>query len=155
MTTTTTTRSITVDAPVETVFAFLADPARAKDAFPMGTKVAVSDLVTSPEGALASYRETMPVKLGPFHWDMSDTVTVEDYVANQRIVDSSPTGPIHEWTVEPSDSGTRLTFTGTVSSRVPLLDKVKVFVFTQGRGQARNMEMVLAHVKQLVEDGRG
>ena len=151
MGTTSTTRSIEIDAPVESVFAFLADPVKSVLAFPMGRKVTVSDIVASPEGAVTSYRETMPVKLGPLHWDMRDTVTVQEYVANQRMVDKSTTGPIHEWTVEPSGGGTRLTFTGTVSTRVPLLDKVKVFVFTQGRGQARNMDMVLAQVKTLVE----
>jgi len=151
MGTTSTTRSIEIDAPVEKVFEFLADPEKAVLAFPMGDKVTVSDIATSREGALMSYRETMPVTLGPFHWDMSDTVTVEEYVPNQRIVDTSSTGPIHAMTVEPSGSGSRLTFTGTVSTRVPLLDRLKVFVFTQGRGQARNMDIVLAGVKKLVE----
>jgi uncharacterized protein YndB with AHSA1/START domain len=151
VTTTTTTRSIVIDAPVERVFAFLAAPEKAVLAFPTGRKVTVSDIATSPEGAVTSYRETMPMRLGPLHWDMRDTVTVEEYVANQRIVDRS-TGPIiHAWRVEPSGGGTRLTFTGTVSSRIPLLDRVKVLVFTQGRGQARNMDMVLAEVKKLVE----
>lgn len=151
MGTTSTTRSIEIDAPVEKVFAFLADPEKSVLAFPMGDRVIVSKVATSPEGALLSYRETMPVTLGPLHWDMSGTVVVEDYVPNQRIVDTSSTGPIHAMTVEPSGSGTRLTFTGTVTTRVPLLDRLKVFVFTQGRGQARNMDMVLAEVKKLVE----
>jgi uncharacterized protein YndB with AHSA1/START domain len=145
--TTSTTLSIEIDAPVETVFAFLADPVKAVQAFPMGRNVTVSDIMTTREGALRSYRETMPMRLGPVHWDMGDTVTVQEYVPNQRIVDTSSTGPIHEMSVEPSTSGTKLTFTGTVNSRIPLLDKVKVFVFTQGRGQARNMQMVLAEVK--------
>ena len=121
-------------------------------AFP-GPRVTVSDVETTPEGAVTSYRETLPMRLGPLHWDMRGTVTVEEYVPNQRIVDKSSTGPIHAMTVEPSRDGTRLTFTGTVSSRIPLLDKVKVLVFTQGRGQARNMDMVLAQVKKLVEAG--
>ncbi len=152
MGTTSTTRSIEIDAPVERVFAFLADPAKYVLAFPMGRKVTVSDIVASPEGAVTSYRETMPMRLGPLHWDMSDTVTVTEYVANQRLVErSSATGPMHGWTVEPSRSGTQLTFTGTVSTRIPLLDKVKVLVFTQGRGQARNMDLVLAEAKRLVE----
>lgn len=149
--TTSTTLSIEIDAPVENVFAFLADPGKAVQAFPTGRNVTVSDIVTTRDGALMSYRETMPMGLGPVHWDMGDTVTVQEYVPNQRIVDKSSTGPIHEMSVEPSASGTKLTFTGTVSSRIPLLDKVKVFLFTQGRGQARNMQMVLAEVKKLVE----
>jgi hypothetical protein len=85
------------------------------------------------------------------HWDVSDTVKVEDYVPNQRIADRSSSGPIHVMSVEPAGGGTRLTFTGTVSSRIPLLDRVKVFFFTQEGGQARNMEMVLAEFKRLVE----
>lgn len=140
-----------IDAPVERVFAFLADPGRAVQAFPMGRNVTVSDIAVSPDGAITSYRETMPVRLGPLRWDMRDMMTVQDYVVNQRIVDKSSTGPIHEWTVGVSGSGTRLRFTGTVSSRIPLLDKVKVFVFTRGRGQARNMDIVLAELKKLVE----
>ena len=151
VTTTTTTRGIVIDAPVEKVLAFLTDPEKAVQAFPMGRNVTVSDIAISPEGAVTSYRETMPVRLGPLHFHVRDTVTVQEYVANQRMVDKSSTGPIHEWTVEPSGSGTRLRFTGTVSTRIPLLDKVKVFVFTRGRGQARNMDMVLAEVKKLVE----
>jgi len=135
----------------EPVFAFLADPVKAVRAFPMGRKVAISDIVTSPDGGLTSYRETMPMTLGPMHWDVSDTVVVEEYVPNQRIADRSSGGPVHVMSVEASGSGTRLTFTGTVSSQIPLLDKVKVLVFTRGRGQARNMEMVLAEVKKLVE----
>ena len=151
MGTTSTTLSIEIDVPVERVFAFLADPVKAVQAFPMGRNVTISDIVTSPEGALASYRETMPMRFGPLHWDVSDTVAVDEYIPNQRIADSSSGGPIHVMSVESSGSGTKLTFTGTVSSRIPLLDKVKVFVFTRGRGQARNMEMVLAEVKKLVE----
>ena len=151
MGTTSTTLSIEIDAPVEKVFAFLADPAKAVQAFPKGGKVTISDIVTSPDGDLKSYRETMPMRLGPLHWNVSDTVKVEDYVPNQRIADRSSSGPIHVMSVEPAGAGTRLTFSGTVSSRIPLLDMVKVFFFTQGRGQARNMEMVLAEFKRLVE----
>jgi len=151
MGTTSTTLSIEIDAPVERVFAFLADPAKAVQAFPMGRKVTISDIVTTPDGRLTSYRETMPMRLGPMHWDVSDTVKVEDYVPNQRIADRSSSGPIHVMSVEPAGGGTRLTFTGTVNSRIPLLDRVKVFLFTQGRGQERNMEMVLAEFRRLVE----
>ena len=151
MGTTSTTRSIEIDAPVERVFAFLADPVKAVQAFPMGRNVTVSDIMTTREGVLTSYRETMPMRLGPVHWDVVDAVRVEEYVPNQRIVDKSSSGPIHAMNVEPSGSGTKLTFTGTVNSRIPLLDKVKVFVFTRGRGQERNMEMVLTEIKKTVE----
>lgn len=78
-----------IDAPVERVFAFLADPGRAVQAFPMGRNVTVSDIAVSPDGAITSYRETMPVRLGPLRWDMRDMMTVQDYVVNQRIVDKS------------------------------------------------------------------
>ncbi len=148
--TTSTTRSIEIDIPVERVFAFLADPVKSVQAFPMGRNGTVSDIATSPGG-----RHELPGDHAhaarPIALDWSDTVGVEEYVANERIVDRWSTGPIHVMIVEPSGNGTQLTFTGTVSTRIPLLDKVKVLVLTQGRGQARNMDMVLAQVKKLVE----
>ena len=151
MGTTSTTRSIEVDAPVERVFAFLADPRESVRAFAMERTVTVSDIETSSEGAVKGYRESTPMRLVPVHWDVHDTVRVEEYVPNQHIVDRSSMELLHAWKVAPSETGTRLTFTGSVSTRIPLLDKVKAFVFTKGRGQARNMDLVLADMKQLVE----
>ncbi len=65
MGTTSTTRSIEIDAPVEKVFAVLADPEKAVLAFPMGDRVIVSDITTSSEGTLRSYRETIVDRADP------------------------------------------------------------------------------------------
>jgi uncharacterized protein YndB with AHSA1/START domain len=51
-------------------------------------------------------------------------------------------------------AGTRLTLTGTVTSPLPLLDKVGIFIGTNGKGQKRNLQEWLCDIKRNVEEAR-
>jgi carbon monoxide dehydrogenase subunit G len=151
MTTTSMTRSIEIHAPVEAVFAFVSDPVKATEAVPWGHgKITVGDIRTAENGALTGYRYTGSMAVGPLHFQMHSDVKVTEYVPNRRYVEHS-SGEVATLALESTGDGTRLTFTVAVSSRIPLMDKVKVLVGTEGRGQARNMDMVLAEIKKLVE----
>lgn len=150
MTTTASTRSIVVDAPVETVFAFVTDPAKSLQAFPWRGGVVVSDIETNADGTIKGWTLTGIVRLGPLRYQLKNTMAVQEYVPNERFV-VRPSGAVETFVFEPVGDRTRLTLTISVSTRIPFLDKVQVFISTEGRGQARNMDMVLARMKKMVE----
>jgi carbon monoxide dehydrogenase subunit G len=146
MATSTATRSIDIDAPVRVVFAFVADPEKVIGCFP-GRRTVVSDVDRTPDGVVASYRVT--AHLGPI--PIGGVMTRETYVPHERIVEGGDS-----WVFAPlgeDGARTRLTLTGTVSSPLPLLDKIGVFIGTSGRGQERNLEEWLLAVKEQVEAG--
>lgn len=140
MTTTSASRSIEIDAPVERVFEFLADPENRVGTF-AGRGTVISDVETSQEGVVTSYRWTSHV--GPLPLRGGGT---PKQITNQRIVDGNDT-----WTLEPSGTGTKLLLEGEFSTRIPLLDKVGVFIATGGKGQGRTMEAWLTEIKRQVE----
>lgn len=143
MITTSGTRSIQIDAPVEEVFAFVADPVKRLGAF-TGRSTVVSDVETSPEGVVERYTATSHLGPLPIHG-----VGTQEQIADQRVVDGTDT-----WTLEPSGTGTKLTISGGMSSRIPLLDKVMVYIATSGKGVQPNMEQWLAEIKRQIEAGR-
>ena len=60
MTTSSVTGSIEIDAPIEEVFAFVSDPQRRIQALApaLGRSIVVSDVETSPEGVVTSWKWT-------------------------------------------------------------------------------------------------
>lgn len=140
MTTTAEIRSIEIDAPVEKVFSFVADPEKRLGTFP-GHRTVIDRVETSEGGVVTRYTATSRLGPLPLHFEGTPQQTT-----NERIVDGTDT-----WTFAPSGTGTKLTLAGKMSTRIPMMDKVMLFVATNGKGMARNIDEWLAAVKQQVE----
>ena len=114
MSTTSHSRSIHIDAPVETVFAFVTDPTRVYGAFYQQRKPVITDQRMTPgAGAGSRYRFAGHLGVFPVHGE----VTREEYVRDECIVDGYRDGR-NIYTVQPDPPGTTLTL--TVESSSPL-----------------------------------
>ncbi len=149
------TRTIEIDASVEEVFAFVADPRRRTQAMAraLGRRVVVSNVETSPEGAVTGWewssRFVLPI-------DYTAKATRAEYVVNQRIVDKyqTATKDVDEITLEPTETGTLLTWQATLSSPIPLLESVAIRMTAKGRSYGRQIEDILAEIKRELEVSR-
>ena len=98
------TRTITINAPVDKVFAIAKNPEMWTGAYP-GSGVQVSDVETTPEGVGTTFLWTEKF-LG---MTSSGTHECIEYVPDKRFVSKSSRGPVFTWTFEPVDAGTELT----------------------------------------------
>lgn len=159
MTTSSVTRSIEIDAPVEEVFGFVSDPQRRAQAMATAfdRSVVVSDVETSPEGAVTSYKWTtrflLPFTRFLLPFDYHGVATRTEHIANRRIVEkhSTVTKDVDAFTFEPSGKGTRLTYNAECSSPIPLLEKLGIPLAAKGKGYGRQIENILAEFKQRIE----
>ncbi len=149
MKTSSATRSIEIEAPLEDVFAFVADPVKAMGAMQTLGRVIVSDVETTPEGAVSRWMWSERFRFLPF--GIHAKVTRQQHIVNQRIIEKHSTGPVCTYTVEPSRNGTRLTYTVELSRPIALLTKVQAFVTTKGEGVERDMNAFLVAIKQQLE----
>jgi carbon monoxide dehydrogenase subunit G len=143
------TRSIEIDAPVEEVFAFVADPVQTMDAMDTLGRVVVSDVETTPQGAVRSWKWTERFRLVPF--SVHAKVTRHEQTPNQRIVEKHSTGPVCTYSLEPSGNGTRLTYTAELARPLAMLTKVQAFITTKGKGVESDMDKFLVAIKQQLE----
>lgn len=146
MSTTTHTRSVHVDAPVEKVFEYVEDPQHFLEAFPESGRGqdTMTEVSLTPEGVGSTYRW----KGSMFVFHIEGVMTREEYLPNQRIVDRSSTGPVWTWTFEPDPTGTTLSLAFEYSSKVPLMDKVVDRVAWHGD---RDLDKMLTSVKNGIE----
>jgi uncharacterized protein YndB with AHSA1/START domain len=137
-------RSIHIDAPVEKVFDFVKDPKNTFEAFFEGAStVAEKDIAPDAgEGSVWSWQSHLLFL--PFH----GTLTRQDYVPNERIVDHSSTGVTWTYTFEPDETATALALKVEVSSPVPYLDKIEVKVFSKGES---DLVTWLGSIKKAIE----
>lgn len=143
------TGSIEIDAPVEEVFAFVSDPKKLlEEAFPLNRSVTVSDVATTPEGAVSGFTWRTRFALLPF--DVHASCIRLEHTANERIVDKYSTGDLSTYTTEPSGDGTRLTSTTEITRRFELLERLEDLIFIRGQ-RDRLMGKQLALIKQQVE----
>ncbi len=150
------TRSVEIDAPVEEVFGFVSDPHRRTQAMAraFGRRVVVSNVETSPDDAVTGWqwstRFVLPI-------DYTAKVTRTEYVANQRIVDKhqTVTKDVDAITFEPIETGTLLTWQAALSSPIPLLEGAAIRMTAKGRSYGRQVEDTLAQIKAEVEASRG
>jgi len=143
MSTTSHSRSIHIDAPVETVFGFVTDPTRVYEASYQKRKPVITDQRMTP-GAGAGSRYRFAGHLGVF--PMHGEVTREEYVRNERIVDGYRDGR-NTYTVQPDATGTTLTLTVESISPVTVLNKGKDLLM----GPDRNLGTWLANMKAAIE----
>jgi SAM-dependent methyltransferase/carbon monoxide dehydrogenase subunit G len=149
-----TTRSIEIDAPVEEVFAFVADLERLMRCVPVIRRVAISDVEATEDRASSSYTWTSTIGIGPLHHDVHGSTTREQLVRNQHLAYKHAMGvqTVEDLTLEPTETGTRLIFTVSVTSPVPLLD-LGIAAASKTGGQAQYVDRVLANIKRELEAG--
>ncbi len=145
MTTTRHVRSIHVDAPVETVFDYVKDPAHFYDAMPGRMRAKLKAVNMTPEGVGTTY-EWLQGHLAGF--ELVGVITRQESVDNERIVDSSSTGPVWTWTFEPDGDGTSLTLAFEYSTKIPYMDKVVDAIAWRGD---RDVNAILATIEDKVE----
>ncbi len=163
MTKSSVTRSIEIDAPVEKVFEFVSDPQRRALAMAaaLDSNTVVTDVETSPEGTVTSWKWTARFLL-PFTRFLLPVgyhavATRTEHIANRRIVEkhSTVTKDVDAFTFERSENGTRLTYYAECSSPIPLLEKLGIPLAAKGKSYGRQIEDILAEVKQRIEAGSG
>lgn len=155
VTTSTASASIEIDVPVETVFGLVSDLERFMRVVPAIDRVAIRDVEIGADGATTSYAWTAGTAFGPVRARMRGSSTREQLVANRRLVYRHEMGlhTVEELTLEPTETGTRLLFTASVTSPIPGLDRLWVLVASQGRGHSYYLDLVLAAIKRELEIG--
>ncbi len=156
VTTSTTSRSIEIDAPVERVFAFVSDLEALMGSVPSIRSVAINAVDSTEDRATNTYTWTTTIGIGPLRHEVHGATTREQLVPNQRVVYKHAMGlrTVETLTLEPAETGTRLNFTVSVTSPVPLLDKLGVLVSSGGKGHAHYVDQVLAEIKRELEASR-
>ncbi|MDQ4488785.1 SRPBCC family protein [Sinomonas sp. ASV486] len=139
-------RSVTINAPVEKVFAFLSDPTDWMLAFPSESEV--TDLDIKPGGVGTSAKWTAKI----FGVNMSVTHEYREVIPNQRIVSKASAGPVVTFALEPVEGGTALTVDEDIDVQTPLVRvplHALLVKWTEG-----DIEAMVANVKSLVETGQ-
>lgn len=95
------TKSVTIDAPVEHVFDYIKDPAKAWVS--MGTKI--HDIKGTPEGVGTTFE--WEDRMFGFH--VSGTNEIAEFVPNQRVAITSSKGFVFSFDLKPATEGTTLT----------------------------------------------
>lgn len=137
-------RSIHIDAPVEMVFDYVKDPQKQMDAHYQRDSAVAQQAMTPDAGEGSTWRWMGHVWL----IYLAGTMTREEYVPNERIVDRSSTGVLQTFTVEPDDSGTRLSLAVEVYSKVPWLDRLEDAIVWDGD---RDLDTWLENIKGAIE----
>ena len=137
-------KTISINAPVETVFGYLDEPTNLPEIWP--SMVEVKDVQRLPNGG-ASFQCVYKMAGVRFEFTSEDT----EHVANQRTV-SKTKGGIEStfiWMFQPEDDGTKLTAEVEYIVPIPLLGKLaEAFIIKQNE---RELELVLANLKARME----
>jgi len=138
-------RTIIINAPVEKVFNYIAEPRNEPEYLP--GSVEVTDVTRTEEGVGSHYRWVYKILGIRFHGE----TTVTEFVPNERIVTESKGGILSTWThtFQPEDGGTKATLTVDYTIPVPLLGK-----FAEGlvlRQNEREADLATANLKAILE----
>lgn len=111
--------SVWIDAPVEKVFAFWADPANRVELWP--SLVEIKDVERLPEGGT---RHKWVYKMAGVR--LEGHAEVIEYVPNERIVEREFNGiqATMTWTYQPEDGGTRVNTDVEYEVPLPVLGKL-------------------------------
>lgn len=114
-------RAIHIDAPVDKVFTYVKEPRHFLESFPEQDRrhMALAEVNLAPECGVGSTYRLMGRMFLLFH--MEWTMTREEYVENERIVDHANTGGVWTITFEPDEAGTKLSVAFGWSSAVPFV----------------------------------
>jgi uncharacterized membrane protein len=138
------TRSVSIHAPVDTVFDYMSDPTHLPEIWP--SMVEIKDVQPSASGGKDF---GWVYKMAGMRFDGASQ-TVEQ-IANQRVVMKSVKGieSTFRWTYKSEDGGTKLTVEVEYNVPIPLLGKVaEAFILKQNEHEA---EVLLANLKARME----
>ena len=123
-------KTLTINAPVDKVFAFMDDPRNLEGIWP--SLVEVRDVKQNPKGG---YDYAWTYRMAGAKIDGASVVT--EYEVNHRIVTSSNSGIENQitWTLEPVDDGTRFTADAEYKVPIPLLGKLAEAVIVRQNEQ--------------------
>lgn len=138
------TRTITINAPVEKVFAYASEPTNLPEIWP--SMVEVKDVQPSPAGG---FNFGWVYKMAGMRFEGASETT--EFILNQRAVTKSIKGiqSTFNWTYQPDAGGTKLTLEVEYTIPVPLLGKlVESFILKQNEHEA---DVMLANLKARME----
>jgi uncharacterized protein YndB with AHSA1/START domain len=133
-------RSIHIDAPVEMVFDYLADPAHVVAGMAANHQASVKAVHRTQDGSVTSF----DVKYRDMGRDKTMVMTPEQRVVNRRIAYHSSAGPVHVFTVEPDGEGTTLSYGWDGPKLLKMLDAALAHT-------DKDVERALAIHKQGIE----
>ncbi len=116
--------SIYIDAPLDTVFTYMADPAHIIEAMPEDFDPVLGEVNYFPDGDVASYE----CKYRELGLHLTALFTREEFVRDERILDHSSMGVDFIFTVEPAPTGTEgstgttLTYAWDATGLMKLID---------------------------------
>ena len=138
------TKSVTINAPVEKVYAFMSEPTNLPEIWP--SMVEVKDVQPSPAGG---YNFSWVYKMAGVRFDGASETT--EAIPNQRVVTKSTKGieSTFVWMYEPEGDGTKLTLEIEYTVPIPLLGKLaEAFIVKQNQHEA---DVMLANLKARME----
>ena len=138
------TKSVTINAPVEKVFAFMSQPTNLPEVWP--SMVEIKNVQPSPAGG---YNFGWVYKMAGMRFDGASKTT--ESIPNQRTVTKSTKGieSTFVWIYESKDGGTKLTVEVEYIVPVPLLGKLaEAFIMKQNDHEA---DVLLANLKARME----
>jgi len=136
-------RSITINAPVEKVFAYIVDPRNELETVPSITDI--RDIIGQGVGQRYSWTYKM------MGISLKGESEVIEYVPNERYVTRSTGGIISTWTwtVKPEGDGTQLNLVVEYTIPVPVLGKVGERLVS--RQTEREADLAMATLKDRLE----
>ena len=135
---------ISIEAPVEKVFAFLRDPVNAWAGYP---KAEITDVKVTPEGIGTTNR----FRIAYLGITEKGTHEYTEFIPNRRIGVKSLLGPFFGWTLEPEEGGTT-GLTLVVEEEGNLAYVINSLLEKRMR---RGFETMLATIKATVEGAEG
>ncbi len=137
-------KTVSINAPVEKVFAYMEDPAHLPDIWP-----SILEISNIKEEADSKKTYDWVYKMGGMKFNgKSETV---EFIPNKRIVVNNPKGIKSKftWDYEQEGSGTRLNFQAEYVIPVPLLGKLAESAVTKHGDQ--EADELLANLKAIME----
>lgn len=137
-------KSITINAPVEKVFAYMSDPNNLPEIWP--SMIEVKDVRPAATGG---YNFGWVYKMAGMRFDGESETTEE--VPNQRTVTKGTKGieSLFVWEYAPENGGTKLTVEIEYNVPVPLLGKLaEAFIIKQNEHEA---DTLLSNLKTRME----
>jgi uncharacterized membrane protein len=138
-------KSVTINAPVEKVFAYMGDPMSQLEWLPSMEEV--KDVTTTEEGVGTHFRWVYKMAGMSFNGE----TTVTEHVQDQRRVIQSKGGidSTWIWTFEPHDGGTKLSLNLEYTVPIPVLGKLaEKLVLKQNEREA---EKAMKNIKAKLE----
>lgn len=135
------THSIHIDAPVEKVFGYVADPAHFVAVMPGRNQATLGAVNRTPDGGV----KTFEVKYRELGLHLTAEFTREEQVTNERMVDHSSLGVLFIYSFEPDDTGTTLTLSWDATKLMKMVDTLSF------HSSDKELESALSKIKQEIE----